>query len=50
MKTFKVNIIIYTEAMDELNVERWVDDFLVPDLNARWSDGSMHIETEIEEV
>lgn len=50
MKTFEVNIRIYTKAVNYLNVENWIDDFVVPDLIARWSDGTMTIETDIEEV
>lgn len=50
MKTFEVNIKIYTQAVCEENVENWLDDFVIPDLVARWSDGSMMIESEIKEV
>ena len=50
MKTFKVNIITYTEAVCEENVQDWLDNFVVPDLKERWSNGDMFIITEIEEV
>ena len=50
MKTFEVNIKIYTTAVREESVENWLDDFVVPDLIARWSDGTMMVETDIEEV
>lgn len=50
MKTFEVNIKIYTTAVNYFSVENWIDDFVVPDLIARWSDGTMTIETDIEEV
>lgn len=50
MKTFEVNIRIYTQAVCEENVENWLNDFVIPDLVARWSDGSMMIESDIKEV
>lgn len=50
MKTFEVNIKIYTTAVCEENVENWLDDFVIPDLIARWSDGNMMIESDIKEV
>lgn len=50
MKTFEVNIKIYTKAVCEESVENWLDDFVIPDLVARWSDGSMMIESDIEEI
>lgn len=50
MKSFAVNIRIYTTAVCEENVENWLDDFVVPDLIARWSDGTMIVETNIEEI
>lgn len=50
MKTFEVNIKIYTEAVCEENVENWLDDFVVPDLITRWSNGDMVIESDIKEV
>ena len=50
MKSFAVNIRIYTTAVCEKNVENWLDDFVVPDLIARWSDGTMMVETDIEEI
>lgn len=50
MKNFEVNIKIYTTAVCEENVENWLDDFVVPDLIARWSDGTMIVKTDIEEI
>ena len=50
MKTIEVNIKIYTTAVCEESVENWLDDFVVPDLIARWSDGTMMVETDIEEI
>ena len=50
MNGFEVNIIMHTKAIDEANVQSWLDDFVVPDLIARWSDGTIDIETEIEEI
>ena len=50
MKSFEVNINIYTTAVCEENVENWLDDFVVPDLIARWSDGTMMVETDIKEI
>ena len=50
MKTFEVNIKIYTTAVCEESVENWLDDFVVPDLIARWSNGNMKVDTNIEEI
>ena len=50
MKHFEVTLKIPMKAVCEENVENWIDDFVVPDLIARWSDGTMTIETDIEEV
>ena len=50
MKSFAVNIRIYTTAVCEESVENWLDDFVVPDLIARWSDGTMRVDTDIEEI
>lgn len=50
MKTFEVNIKIYTTAVCEENVETWLNDFVIPDLVERWSNGNMMIESDIKEV
>lgn len=50
MKDFQVNIRIYTQAVCERNIENWIDDFVIPDLMARWGDGSIIIESDIEEI
>lgn len=50
MKTFEVNIKIYTTAIREESVQNWLDDFVIPDLIARWSDGTMEFETDIKEI
>lgn len=50
MKNFEVNLKIYTTAVDWTNVQNWLDDFVIPDLIARWSDGTMRIESDIEEI
>lgn len=50
MKTFKANIIVYTQAVCEENVENWLDNFVLPDLKERWSNGDMKLKYEIEEI
>lgn len=50
MKKFEVTLKIPLEAVCEENVENWLDDFVIPDLIARWSDGSMIVESNIEEI
>lgn len=49
MKTFKVTIKTYSKAVDKKNVQSWLDNFVLPDIKERWSDGNMHLEYEIEE-
>lgn len=50
MKNFEVTLKIPIKAVCEENVEDWLDDFVVPDLITRWSDGNMVVETEIKEI
>lgn len=50
MKNFEVTLKIPIKAVYEENVEDWLDDFVVPDLITRWSDGNMVVETEIKEI
>lgn len=50
MKNYKVSIITYAEAVYEENVQYWLDNFVVPDLKEKWSNGDMFIITKIEEV
>lgn len=50
MKNFEVTLKIPIKAVCEENVEDWLDNFVIPDLIARWSNDSMTIETDIEEV
>lgn len=50
MKNFGVTLKIPMKAVCEESVENWLDNFVIPDLVARWSDGGMMIETEIKEI
>ena len=50
MKTFKVSIKTYAKAVDEKNVQNWLNNFVLPDIKERWSDGDMYLKYEIEEV
>lgn len=50
MKNFSVNLKICTTAVCEENVQDWLDNFVIPDLIERWSNGNMKVETNIEEV
>lgn len=50
MKTFEVNIKIYTTAICEENIQNWLDDFVIPNLATRWSDNSIIIKSDIEEI
>lgn len=50
MKNFEVTLKIPMKAVCEESVENWLDNFVIPDLVARWSDGGMMIETEIKEI
>lgn len=50
MKNFKVTLKIPMKAVCEESVENWLDNLVIPDLVARWSDGGMMIETEIKEI
>lgn len=50
MKNFEVTLKIPIKAVCEENVENWLDDFVIPDLIARWSDGSMIVESDIKEL
>lgn len=50
MKTFEASIKIYTKAIYEENVQNWLNDFVIPDLVARWSDGTMTIKSDIKEM
>ena len=50
MKNFEVTLKIPMKAVCEESVENWLDNFVIPDLVERWSDGGMMIETEIKEI
>ena len=50
MKNFEVTLKIPIKAVCEENVENWLDDFVIPDLITRWSDGSMIVESNIKEI
>lgn len=50
MKNFEVTLKIPTKAVCEENVEDWLNNFVIPDLITRWSDGSMIIESDIKEA
>lgn len=50
MKNFEVTLKIPMKAVCEENVENWLDDFVIPDLIARWSDGSMIVKSDIKEI
>lgn len=50
MKNFEITLKIPMKAVCEEDVENWLDNFVIPDLIVRWSDGTMRIESDIEEV
>ena len=50
MKNFEVTLKIPMKAICEEDVENWLDNFVIPDLIVRWSDGTMMVETDIEEI
>lgn len=50
MKNFEVTLKIPMKAVCEENVQDWLDNFVVPDLKERWSNGDMIIESDIKEI
>ena len=50
MKHFEVTLKIPMKAIYEEDVENWLDNFVIPDLIERWSNGDMIIETNIKEI
>lgn len=50
MKNFEVTLKIPMKAVCEENVQDWLDNFVVPDLKERWSNGDMIIESNIKEI
>ena len=50
MKHFEVTLKIPMKAVCEENVENWLDNFIIPDLIERWSNGDMIIESNIKET
>lgn len=51
MKTFKVNIKTMVNAVDEKNVQNWLNNFVLPSLKEMWNNGGyMMLECDIEEV
>ena len=50
MKKFEVILKIPMKAVCEENVEDWLDNFVIPDLIERWSNGDMIIESEVKEI
>ena len=50
MKNFEVTLKIPTKAVCKEDIENWLDEFVIPDLITRWSNGDMIVELEIEEL
>lgn len=51
MKTFKVSIKTMVNAIDEKNVQNWLNNFVLPSLKEMWSNGGyMMLECDIEEM
>lgn len=50
MKKFEIVLKIPMKAVCEEDIENWLDNFVIPDLIVRWSDGSMIVESEVKEL